>query len=69
MMTNTTANMDDQLLLDDVSVEEEALFTECIDNILRNVDRNLERPSADHNKISKLLTMRWLLRKQLVTEE
>ncbi len=38
--------------------EEEQAYKECIENILKNIDRGLERCGNDREKISRLLMVR-----------
>ena len=59
-MLNSNSNNQDPAKNSD-RTEEEILFNECYQNILRNINRNLDRRVEDKDLVSKLLSVRWFL--------
>lgn len=44
---------------------DDTILQECCNNILRNIDRNLSRTNEDHDKVGKLLSMRWYVSNEI----
>ncbi len=52
----------------EITREDEGLFQECAANILKNLNKAIDRQKEPPNKISQLLTMKWYIENNLEEE-
>lgn len=48
-----------------LEVEDAALFQDCLNNVLKNLDRNIEQQKELPNKVSQFLSMKWYMENEL----
>lgn len=52
----------------EMNQEEQAVFSSCADNMISHLDKSLANNDLDHKSIGKLMTFRWLLKKNIHQE-
>lgn len=65
MEVATLTIQSDNPMLHDLVGEDYEMFSSCVDNMLNNIDRGVRRVNGDYQKVSKLLALRWLLKKEI----
>jgi len=66
MIQSAQLNQEFQIL-NDLDDEEQLLLNDCVFNMIGHLERNIKKPTLDHQKVSKLLTYRLLFQKNLKT--
>lgn len=52
----------------EAELDEAVMFQDCLQNVLKNLDRNIERQKELPNRVSEFLTMKWYMQNQLVED-
>lgn len=50
----------------DIPIEDQVILKECQTNILKNINRAIDRQKEPPNRISELLAMRWYIQNDIV---